>query len=68
MRCCGFEAMNLIERRAGQERAAVYVTTARFTERFGADAVKKLREGMQATTGAVIMRKPAQDETPVKVG
>ena len=56
------EAMDLIERRAGQERAAVYVTTARFTERFGADAVNKLREGMQSRTGAVIMRKPDGDE------
>ena len=60
------EAMNLIERRAGQERAAVYVTTPRFTERFGADAVNKLREGMQAKTGAVIMRKSGEDELQEK--
>lgn len=42
------EGMGLIERRAGQDRAVAFVTTARFLRRFGGDALERLRDGMKS--------------------
>ena len=44
------EGMGLIERRAGQDREAAFVTTARSLQRFGGDALERLRDGMKSGT------------------